>query len=209
LAPRLSSPVALTSPFCKSSLFSDWHGSSFFHNREQKVAKMAPKRSWTSEKIEVLKRVVEQGDSTNEVASVCRICLSELSEILSSSTKATRLAGFGELISRAREAALEITDTRRDAIVAILDCTLNQQQVADELTTDLRCTRRTISKALHQLQYSRKKLTKIPAERNSASNISTWKLRAHVISRKANVKLLSSTRPASTYIQDLAMATHR
>jgi len=61
--------------------------------------------------------------------------------------------------------------------------------MVDEFPDDLKCSKRTLAKTLKQLGDSRKKLKKIPAERNSAQNISARRVFAQAIARKADTRL--------------------
>lgn len=69
------------------------------------------------------------------------------------------------------------------------DCTLTQKQMIDKLPAELRCSTRTISKALKVLEVNRKRLRKIPIERNTDKNIQDRKVYATSLFRKPDREL--------------------
>lgn len=61
--------------------------------------------------------------------------------------------------------------------------------MADQLPADLKCSARTVAAALKNLGVTRKKLRRVPIERNTASNILSRKLYAQSIVRKPDRNL--------------------
>lgn len=149
-----------------------------------------PRGSWTAEKAEIVEKMSESGEKTKKIAEIVKMSVRSVQQYINShisEVKGDRWKPFEP--RKKRQVPNKVA--RREAIGAILDldCTLTQLQIVDRLPQELKCSKRVVSAAIKDLGYTRKRLRKIPIERNTPTNIHNRKIYAASINRKSDSKL--------------------
>lgn len=146
------------------------------------------RQSWTQEKVNLLQKMVEQLEPTKKIASLINMSQRAVQSYIRDHESLDPNVPWMPLEENRGKKNKATKEARKDKIVSILDndCTLTQKQMADELPAELKCSPRSIASILRELGVSRKKLRRVPIERNTPRTINLRKLYAQGVVRKPN-----------------------
>lgn len=157
-----------------------------------KIAKMASNRvSLTRERAEIIEKLIESGDTTRKAAEMTGLSMRTIQNYVRSHMSEEEGQPWRPYEAKKRGRQENKLEARKDSVAALLeqDSSLTQSQIIDRLPVDLVCSRRTLAATLKAMNYSRKRLRKIPIERNTPTNIQLRKTYASSIVRKSDSKL--------------------
>lgn len=151
---------------------------------------MGRRSRWTAESAKVVEELYEQGVGTKIISQ--RVKMSQRAvQIYINNHISEYLNEPWRPFEPVRRTVAAKAVERMEELSKIIDadCTLTLKQMSDQLPVHLRCSTRTISKALKGLELSRKRLRKIPIERNTPTNLAARKTYATFAWRKENSEL--------------------
>lgn len=134
--------------------------------------------------------MTESGEKTKKIAGIVKMSQRAVQLYIKQHMPDEIDTPWSEFIPR-REVRHNKREERKVALTEIIDsdCTLTQTQMNDSLPDDLKCSRKTISKALKGLNLTRKRLRCIPQERNTPATINLRRIYANSIAAKPDCLL--------------------
>lgn len=131
---------------------------------------------WTSEKGDIVERMYEAGESTRKIAEFTEMSIRSVQKYIKDHISDTE----GEKWKKFKPRERSRNDKYQQVVEEIgrvveNDCTLTQKQMIDQLPDHLKVSTKSVSKALKELGYTKKRLRKVPIERNTPNNIKNRK----------------------------------
>jgi len=151
---------------------------------------MARRGRWTKERARVVEELYEQEVSTAQIAVRVQMSLRSVQLYVNNHISEVKGDPWKPFQQNIRSKTKKVEE-RRDHLERIVesDCTLTQRKMAEQLPEQLKCSTKTISNGLKSLGLVRKRLRKIPIERNTPANIQLRKSYATSIFRKQDFEL--------------------
>lgn len=151
----------------------NWYYYAILHNFLIMSESVRQNSRWNDEKVRIVEQMFESGESPSKIAPIVNMSVRSVQRYVREHISDNEGDPWLPFVITTTNEMSSTSKLREEAILKILgnDSTLTQRQVIQLLPDDLKCTIRTVSRALKAHNITRKLIRSIPNERNSNRTI--------------------------------------